>query len=338
MDAASAQQLFDAYRKGLLNREGARREDYHPRFQVLLRQLLSNQVPLAHRLPVRKVWLASAQGLRLAREGHLEAAAACLDSVTETLAQTSSFSVGRLMATSVLESAHAYLDFCGARFDQAREGLRRAMDADLALEHDETFGLLELHRIQSAQNLMRLEFRVGRPEVACALGGKILGYLEDLTSGLPVHHSWQRQALSRAPRTVRRAMVTQIGNEMSLGLARNRGLAAWSHFSSELKSHPGYAKEGTAIHLRVQQWVHLKDAFEQRDWPRYLVLLAAFLPGGRKDVQSVWYSSVIDFLYFCRAVDSAAFRQVRSGILRDASKWPAVPPSVRSCLPVNEGE
>jgi hypothetical protein len=331
-DVATAQRLFDAYRKGLLNKVGADPRDYHPRFQVLLRQLLSNQLSLAERLPVRKVWRASSQGLHLAREGRLEEAAACLDSGVEALEQTRSSVVGHLMATSVLESALAYLDFRQSRLNQARERLLRSLEVDLTLEQDDRFGLLEIHRIQSAQNLMRLEFRAGRPEVACSIGGTILGYLENLTNGVSVHHSWCRGMLMCAPRAVRRAMVAQVANEMAPALTRMEDSTGWERFSEELELHsPYFAREGV-LHRQVQQWVLLKHAFERKDWPRYLILLADFLPEGRKDVPAIWYSSVIDFLHFCRETDAQVYHQVRAGILRDSRKWPALPSSLRPCL------
>lgn len=332
MDITTARRLFAVYREGLLNKEGANPKDYHPRFQVLLRHLLANQLPLSERLPVRRVWGASFQGLHLAREGRLEAAAACLDSGRQALAKTRSSAVGQLMATSVLESALAYLDYRQTRFDQARARLLRSLDDDLALVQDEGLGLLEVHRIQSAQNLMRLEFRVGRAEVACSIGGSILGYLENLTSGVSVHHSWCREALMCAPRAVRRAMVTQVGNEMALALAKMANSIGWERFSEELGSHLPYFEGGEALHPRVQHWVFLKRAFEEGDWQQYLVLLGGLLPEGRKDVPAIWYSSVLDFLRFCRMYGSPVSLQIRAGILRDSTKWPGFPSSLRSCL------
>jgi hypothetical protein len=205
------------------------------------------------------------------------------------------------------------------------------MDGELKLEQSEAFDLLELHRIQSAVNLMRLEIRVDRPLAACSLGGAILAYLEHLTNGLPVHHSWRGEALLRTPRATRRAMVTQVGNEMSVALLKIEDPVAWEEFSRPLMSL-SYLVEGVALHAHVQQWTRLKQAFEQADWPRYLILLADFLPGGRKDVAPIWYSSVLDLLSFCRKVDCGPFRQVRAGILRDSRKWPAFPAVLKPCL------
>jgi hypothetical protein len=331
MNAAVAQQLFNSYREGLLNKEGPQRKDYHPRFQVLLRQILLNQLSLMERLYVRKVWKASAQGLDWARKGNLEEAAMCLRLGREAIAGYRLSRVGYLMSTSILESAEAYLGFREHHFDQARDRLRSAMDADLALVHDEDFELLELHRIQSAVNLMRLELQVDHPLVACSLGGEIIGYLENLKSGLPVHHSWQQEALLRTPRAVRRAMVTQVANEMATALSRLDDSAAWREFSEPLESSL-YLVEGVALHAHVRRWVSLKQSFERRDWSNYLILLNDFLPGGRKDISPIWYSSVLDFLFFCRTVELDSFRQVRAGILRDSRKWPAFPAALRSCL------
>ena len=67
MNTALAQRAFDAYRSGLLNREGPSPKDYHPQFRVLLRQILLDQIPLAERLPIRRAWQASSRGLHLAK-------------------------------------------------------------------------------------------------------------------------------------------------------------------------------------------------------------------------------------------------------------------------------
>ncbi|HEY0511457.1 MAG TPA: hypothetical protein VGH73_06115 [Thermoanaerobaculia bacterium] len=333
MDSATAQALFDAYRAGLLNREAADPRDYHPRYQVLLRHLVTNQLPLPERLLIRKVRQASSQGLRLAREGRLGEATECLAAGRRELGREKASTRGWLMAKAVLESALAYLDFREARFDQARERLQAAMEADALLEQDTAFGLLEVHRIQSVLNLLRLELRVGRLEVAGSLGGHILAYLEGLTNGgLPVHHSWHRETFQRHPRAVRLAMVTQVANEMALALSRTSSPLAWEAFREVLERGSDYFERDRLLHPRVQRWLHLKRSFERQDWELYLVLVKDFLRMGRRDVTPLWYSSVIDLLHFCRTADSGPSLQIRAGILRDSSKWRALPPSLRTCL------
>ena len=338
MDSATAQRLFNAYREGLLNREGPNYNDYHPRFQVLLRHLVWNQFDLAERLPIRKAWQTSSQALALARGNRLVEAAERLNSGRSHRAGYQEFSPAWLMGESALESAHAYLDYREGRFDQARERLLASMDADLLLEQNETFGLLEIHRIQSALNMMRIDLRIERHEEAFLLAGRVLAYLENLDSDLPVHHSWRRETLLRAPRAVRRAMVTQVGNDTALALSRTKDPNAWPAFRAGvgLATQHAYWEGGDALHQPVRQWLHLKQAFEQQDWDLYPDLLADFLPAGRRDIAPIWYASVIDFFYFCKRVGSRASLQICDGILRDSQKWRALPPSLRESLEENQ--
>ncbi|MES1240545.1 MAG: hypothetical protein ABUT39_02905 [Acidobacteriota bacterium] len=333
MDSATAQRLFNAYREGLLNREGPNPKDYQPRFQVLLLHLTYTQFSLAERLYIRKARQTSAQALALAREGRLQEATECINYGRDHLTGVDRLSPARLMAESTLESANAYLDYRTGHYEQARRRLLAAMDADLVLEQNETFGLLEIHRIQSALNLMRLELRSGQHEKAFLLAGRVLAYLENLDSSLPVHHSWRSEALIRVPRAVRRAMVTQVGNDTALALLKTKDPRSWPAFCAGLRlaaKHPWGPEK--VLHQAIQQWVCLKQVFEQQDWDLYQVLLADFLPAGRRDVAAIWYASVIDFLHFCKMAASRASQQVYNGILRDSQKWPALPPLLRECI------
>ena len=330
VNTAIAQRAFDTYRSGLLNREGPSPKDYHPQFRVLLRQILLDQI-LAERLPIRKVWQASSRGLQQAKKGAFEEAEASFGAARQVMAEASLSHDGFLLARSILESATAFLAFRQRRFGDAYEGLRNTLDADLALEGDARFGLLEIHRIQTAVNFLRIELRVKGPSAACAIGGEIVAYLESLRDGLSIHHSWRKERLLRVPRSSRRAAVTELGNEMAIVLAVHQDPTAWTELSRALDS-PTYRSGGAVLHAPVRQWVCLKEAFEQRDWPRYLELLAVFLPAGRRDVAPIWYASVLDFLAFCRTVGPGPFRQIRAAILRDAKRWPAFPPALRPCL------
>ncbi len=331
MNTAIAQRAFDTYRSGLLNREGPSPKDYYPQFRVLLRQILLDQIPLMERLPIRQAWQDSSRGLQQAKRGAFEEAEASFGSARQVMEEARLSREGLLLVRSILESAAAFLAYRQRRFEDAYEGLRNTLDADLALAGDARFGLLEIHRIQTAVNFMRIELRTKGPSAACAIGGEIVAYLESLRDGLSIHHSWRRERLLRVPHSSRRSAVTELGNEMAILLAVHQDPSAWTELSRSLDS-PAYRSGGAVLHAPVRQWVCLKGAFEQRDWPRYLELLTAFLPAGRRDVTPIWYASVLDFLAFCRAVDLGPFRQVRAAILRDAKKWPAFPAALRPCL------
>jgi len=328
MDATNAKEIFRAYRAGLLRSQGGeagRKASY----QRLLSLVVWDRLPLQQRMALRRIERASWQGLCAAREGDPERAKRCFKLGQEELDRAGIALECRLLGSSTLESARAYLDYREGSFEQARRRTFAAMDADSALEQDDAFSVLEFHRLQAAHNLMRIDLRVGSPERALALFADILGYLEGQTDGLPVHGPWRKRALEQAPRLLRRTMIAQVANEAAVALTDAAGAEGWLALYENVKAWL-YACRG-AIHPRVLQWIKVKAALTSKDWQGYLCLLFDFLPLGREDISSVWYSCVIEFLDLCRTQDFP-FPEISKEILRDAVQWPAVPPVLRSCL------
>jgi hypothetical protein len=322
MDASALHGIFQAYREGLLRKVPAGRSP-----QVLLIHILLNRYPLRERLPLRRILSQSCMGVATARKGRLEEAARQLDTGREALGRPELSEEGSRLGTSMLESAQAYLDYREERFDEARERIGIAMEMDLLLEQEEDYSILEMHRIQAVQNLVRIDLRAGFPERALSLAGCILAYLEGLTDHLPVHRSWRNEKLLRIPLWNRRAMAAQIANEAAVGLHQWPGPPRWDAF---YRSGPG---EAPGLHPRVRQWLRLRQALETGAGDGlYPGLLIDFLRDGRGDLAPIWYSSVVDFLDFCDQTGSPPALRVRDWILRDAPKWPAVPPALQSCL------
>jgi hypothetical protein len=340
MNLPTAQRLFDAYRAGLRNRERPEHWDYHPRFQDLLVHATRNRVRLPDRLPMRRAWRASGQTLRLARQGLLDEAASTL--AVERRARAAGppsagggARQGWLLGEAMLDSAQAYVEHRLGRCDLARQLLLRTMDADLVLEAEGDLAILQIHRLQSALNLMRVDLHTGRHAAAFALAGGVLAFLEDLGAVPPVHHSWRRADLRRTPRAVRRAMVTQVANDTAVALARVGDPAAWRAFRDGLGTVP--AGRRPALHQPVRRWLDLKDAQECGERDRYLSLALELLPFGRRDVGPIWYCCVLDLCAFCRLAGSPPALQVAAAMLRDSARWPAMPASLRACVDAMRG-
>jgi hypothetical protein len=323
VDKTLSDQLFKAYRTGLLRPPQAR-EPRARQFDFLFRQVFWLKIPLHERLPVWKIWRLSSQGLRESREGRLDAALATfLDGWTEleTLALSST---GRLLAATFLESGHAYFEYKRGEFDLARARVLNAMETDLQLEQDADFNLLELHRIQLAQNLMRIDLKAGEPKRALGLAGQLLAYTAGLVETLPIHHSWQgERALARTPRSPRRVLIAQIANEVAQAFPYFPAAHLEEEFLANARVE-GYLDHPEVVHEQFRLWLLAKHAFHQGDRERYLELLLEFLPTGRVGVQAIWYAAVIDLLALCREEDGAA-RDLQNGILRDAGKWSSLP-------------
>ena len=121
-------------------------------------------------------------------------------------------------------------------------------------------------------------------------------------------------------------MVAQVASEAAVGLHRWTEPAHWDAF------YRGSSGGPSRLHLRVRQWIQVKEALRESDDPSYFCLLGEFLRDGRGDISPIWYSSVIDFLRFCDQADSRPALQIRAWMVRDAAKWPSLPPALQGCV------
>lgn len=328
MDKNLSDRLFKAYRAGLLRPPQAK-ESRARQFDFLFRQVFWLKIPVHERLPVWKSWRLSSQGLRESREGRLDAALATFRDCRTELETRELSPAGRLLAATFLESAHAYFEYKRGEFDLARARILNAMEADLELERDPDFSLLELHRIQLAQNLMRIDLRAGEPKRALVLAGQLLAYTAGLVGELPVHHSWQgERLLARAPRSPRRALIAQIANDVAQAFPYFPAAHLEEEFLANARIED-YLDRPHVVHEQFRLWLLAKQAFHQEDRDRYLQLLLEFLPTGRTGIQAMWYAAVIDLLALCRELDGGAARDLERGILRDAGKWSHLPAAFR---------
>lgn len=331
MNDLLAEQLFRSYRMGLLLRPSP--PIYRsPSFDFLFRQVFSFKVPVRERVTICKLWHLATEGLRLARAGCLDEAFETFCSCWEGLSAYKSSRRNKLLAMAPLQAAHAYLDYKKQDYDSARSRILEAMEADLELEADLDFILLEMHRLQSAQNLMRIDLRTGEPERAIALAGQILAYAEGFIEDLPVHHSWQgRRFVASAPPLIRRNLVPQVTLDVAVAFSRFPSAGFELVFLEH--AHVGkYLAQPRSLHARFRLWLLAKQAFHCADWERYARYLLEFLPSDRAGIQAIWYSTVLDLLELCRKFDTRASLRLRERILRDSRKWPGLPPSFRPLL------
>lgn len=337
MEAKLAERVFRAYRAGLLRP----RPSLHGRdglFDVLFRQVYWLKVPLRERLPISRIWELSSGGLRLARQGRLDEAAQAFDACWEGVERAGLSPGSELLTRTFVESCHAYFEHKRGDFERARERTFDSMEADRRLAEDDDWSLLELHRVQSANNLMRIDLRRGDAPRALALAGEILAYLEGFRGGLSVHHGWRADHLrGLTPRAIRCALIAQVGNEAALALAAHTGRAAGEAFFAGVGLEDFLAAPG-ALHPHFRQWLLTREAWERREEGVYLERLAQFLALGRADVPPLWYTALLDFLAWCREVDTRVSRFVHDGMAREAAKWPGVPAALRPALGLERGE
>lgn len=333
MDELLAQRLFAAYRKGLTRRSPPLPWETRTRpFDFLFRQAFWLRIPVRERVPIARVWRGGSEGLRLSREGRFDEAREKFQNCEEELARAAISPQGSLLARAPLASHKAYFECKRGDFALARALILDAMEADLQLEDDDLFKLLEMHRLQLVQNLVRIELRGGDARLALGLAGHILAYAEGLVDELPVHHSWQGEKLLAAiPRSLRRALISQVANEavQALYYFPQSSLEEELFAGVRIESYHGRAP---VLHEPFRTWLLAKQAFHRREWTRYPELLLSFLPAGRGDLQAVWYAAMVDVLAFCRASEDPIAMSLHDRILQDVKRWPRVPLPLRPML------
>lgn len=335
MDSNIAEKIFKAYRAGLLSRRPSLRGQ-NQKFDVLFRQVFWLKVPLRERLRIRKIWELSSAGLRLSREHRLDEAAEAFLACWEEHARADISPQSSLLAKTFAESCNAYFEHKRGAFALARARTYSSMEADLELESDIDFSLLELHRIQSANNLMRIDLRSGEQCRALSLAGEILSYLEGCCEEITVHRLWRSDLLrDRTPRTIRRALIAQVANEAALAFSEFPGLGLEDKLLATAEWQKALTRRTHLTHSQLWLWLAAKQAHLKKSWDEYFEGMVEFLPTGRTDIEPIWYSAVIDFLGVCRELRSHVSMYVHEAILRDARKWPGVPISLRSALGLN---
>src|SRR5688572_17881781 len=217
MDDETAERTFEAYRTGLLIPPV---RPPKPTFYRVLMDSVIGRIALRERLVFRKSYRATHQGLMAARQGDLGTAAERFAASREVVERHRPGEACRLLSTTFVEAAHAYLEYRHGRFDRARERIFTALDSDLDLESDAAFGCLEMHRIQLADNLMMIDLREGMHEEGLALAGAILAYAEGNAGSLPVHRGWRPDYVRSAPITVRRGALGQIAHEVAMAFPK----------------------------------------------------------------------------------------------------------------------
>jgi len=325
IDNLVATNILEAYRSGLLQRTASSCRQHT--FGSLLQATVSRRIGLRERLVLRKVWQGSGKGLVFVEQGHLAEARSHFSQARDLLGSTPATSECRLLARSVLEAAEAYLDYKSCDFPQARTRVYVSMDADLELELIYSYDLLQVHRLQSAHNLIRIDFREGAFERAFCIAGGILAYLSGLAPAVPLHYAWCARTLAECPRYLLSALADQVTQDVAIALEKFTDAVCWKSF-----------RHFAAIdHLRLDQpvpgsgtleWIALKEAFLAGDYKGYLLKVPRFLAKGRSGNPALWYSSILDVLEICGISGdqtTSAASCLRAAILRDSSSWTQLP-------------
>jgi hypothetical protein len=146
-------------------------------FNTRLAEIVAERLDVCDRAGVEVVLAEGEAALNLTRRGLSDEAAAGFQAARRRLALAPLGRTARWLAESLLCAQEAYFEYRHGRFDRALARLSAAYRRDLLLERA-GFAVLAIHRVQLANNRMRLERRRGRLAEALALGSELLHYLE----------------------------------------------------------------------------------------------------------------------------------------------------------------
>jgi hypothetical protein len=322
--------VFHAYRGGLL-RQHQPPSPMPPRdFDALLFLGTIGWVPPESRRQLRELDQACGEGLAAARQGllaesagHYQRAGEHLDRLREGPRPP------WLLGFATYQSGVAYLDFRRGSPRQARERLDLAMDSALKLERS-GLPVMQMNRIQQGHNLSRIEMRLGRRDSAIELAAALLAYMEGQIDDLPYHRNWWPKGLQAVPRSVQETMIHQILGETAGCIVTGEAPSEeWSVLieTSRLRGDPE-----TAVSPQAQYALRAQRNRLRNDPEGYLRDLERFFNFGIRHCHRLWYAVLVEWVDFCREVDTRCALQVRDAILRDAAKWKGLPLSLRDRL------
>lgn len=269
------------------------------------------------------------EGLRWARKGELTLAADSFASARERVAASDGFRQRTLLVNSFLEAAEGYLQYRLGHWSKAKLCVCAALEADCELECLYGFNILQIHRIQLLQNLIRAHTRSGHLDQAMDLAGQVFQYFDETIETLPVGSHWSHRRMATVPLELRLAMEAEIGCEVARALAGHDSSRALRLFRRV--TFPAHSRD-TQRQPRLLAWAKTKEAFLTGDTEAFLECCASFLPAGREDTPVFWYATVVDLVAKCCSCGTELSLRFREQVIRDASGWEDLPPSFEALL------
>jgi hypothetical protein len=299
-----------------------------------LETFIEARLPLTDRLLMRKFENARTLGLIATRQGDLIKARRLFALARAPLKFDQLSPEGSLFYQSFLEQAEAYLDYRCGNFDQARNCTYQALAIDSALEEEYGYEILLLHRIQLVHNLARIDARCLYLNEAIRLISQILSYLAQESEALPIQGLWGCERVKRqSPKDVA-AMFMQVSGEIALILADQEKQLA-SNLFAIIASHLNLQIDiNRQCDPRSYSWLLVKQAFVNKDVPKFLKLTSQFLAKGRGNNPLLWYATAIDLIAICEEINSSDSELVKQEITKDSRTWEDLPAKFASLIGV----
>jgi hypothetical protein len=273
-------------------------------FATLLDRSISLAIPAAEWAFISARLAEAEVSLQSSRQGRLEDAGRRYDEIWRQVeAELPSLSIAGQMLTDVfLKPGYAYLRYRLEDYDGARDIIRHIshLGHRLATEH----GMVQLgvHRLQLANNLLRIHTRLGQRSEAMRLGAMLLDYIE-LRTEPPSHEVLSpRGLLDTSPRAVLEYYFDKVAGDLAVVLAGDPAAGNLRHAES---GAGGWCRQDFAP--RAHAWIGMRQAALDGDVEACLGLAVDLLEAGPAAAPSLWFATVLEVAAQCSSPGNDAF-------------------------------
>lgn len=254
-------------------------------------------------------------GLLAARRGATREAQEELAAARHALEAPCLSATAAAVGMSFLEPAEAYLAYRLGRHDDARALLRQADARVSVLARERGYAFLGVHRLQIAQNLVRIHVRLDECKEGATLASEVADRIERCDG-----------SLAFVPEEVRTIFFDAIVGEIAVVLA-GRGVdqnpECFAPFACHARCRPKL--QGDAGHA----WCRMKLAESRADTKTAIEHAITLVRSGRTPHPSLWFAAVVDGARFCTDLDSE-LAAMADRLVGDAAKLPDAPPGIRA--------
>jgi hypothetical protein len=290
-------------------------------FATLMDRSISHAIPAAEWAFIRARLGEAEISLQSSRQGLLEDAGRRYDEIWRQVeAQLPAMSIAGQMLTDVfLKPGYAYLRYRLEDHDGARDIIRHIsyLGHRLATEH----GMVQLgvHRLQLANNLLRIHTRLGQRHDAMRLGAMLLDYIELRTEPRSHEVLSPRSLLDASPEAILEHYFDKIAGDLGVVLAGDATAGNVRHAGSDAGGcRPDFAP-------RAHAWIRMRQAALEGDAEACLELAVDLLQAGQGAAPSLWFATVLEVATQCRSVGGDAFdlghRMLNEAATLSAAPW-----------------
>ena len=272
------------------------------------------------------------RGLNAARQGNLIKAEQYFELARTRLKLDKLSNIGSSLFKSALERSEAYLDYRLGDIDKARNRTFNILETYVLLEKEYGYEILFLRRLQLLCNLVQLEAGCKRYEYAIELSSQILSYLEGKLEVLPFPGNWGRDRVMRQSPELMAATFALVTCEVAKILVEKNHQLVKKLFAIVSSNLQLQVNNNCYCHPRSYSWLLVKQAFVNKDIPKFLELVASFLGEGRADIPLLWYTTVIDLVSVCDEFRLPESQLMKQEILEDSVNWKDCPQKFLSAL------